>query len=149
MADELIAYSLAKHPAPHRARIGFGLLLFALFAAPIVWAGDLMITYGLVGHACYPGELPLGSPAIGMGFVWPVVLALHLTALLVIAGGTIAAYRCWRVTEPPPAHHHHLIERGEGRTRYLGIVGMGFGVMFFLITAAEILAHLMVPICTY
>jgi hypothetical protein len=149
MDDDLIAYSLAHHPAPHRGRVSFSLILYALFAAPIVWAGDLMVGYGLVGHACYPGDVPLPQPTAGMGGVWPVVLACHLLALALIASGTVTAYVCWIRTGPPHGHHHHLIERGEGRTRYLGIVGMGFGATFFLITALETLSHLMVPICTY
>lgn len=149
MDDDVIAYSLAHHPAPHRHRVSLALILYALFAAPIVWAGDLMVAYGLVGHACFPGDVPLVRPSAGLGYVWPLVLACHLLALVLIASGTVAAYVCWIRTGPPRAHHHHLIERGEGRTRYLGIVGIGFGAMFFLITAAELLSHLMVPLCTY
>lgn len=149
MDEDIIAYSLARHPAPHRKLVSLSLILYALFAAPIVWAGDLMIGYGVVGHACYPGDVPLGWPTADMTYAWPLVLACHLAALALIASGTIAAYVCWRRTGPPQGHHHHLIEKGEGRTRYLGIVGMGFGAMFFLITALELLSHLMVPICTY
>lgn len=149
MDEDLIAYSLAKHPAPHRERVSLALILYALFAAPIVWAGDLMIAFGLVGHACYPGDTPLAQPTAGMAHVWPLVLACHLIALALIASGIAAGYVCWIRTGPPHGHHHHLIEKGEGRTRYIGIVGMGFGAMFFLIAAAELLSHLMVPICTY
>jgi hypothetical protein len=149
MADEIVAYSLARHPAPYREKVGFGTLLYGLFAAPIFWAGDLMVAYGLIGHACYPGDLPLGQPTAGLGFVWPLVLACHLLALLLIASGTVVAFSIWRRTGPPQRHSHHLIERGEGRDRYLGIVGMGFGTMFFLITAAETLSLAFVPLCSY
>jgi len=149
MSDDLVAYSLAEHPAPHREKIGLGALLYSLFAAPIVWAGDLMVAYGLIGHACYPGDLPLGRPTAGLEFAWPLLLACHLLALILIASATLVAFRNWRVTGPPVGHHHHLIERGEGRTRYLGIVGMGFGLMFFLITAVETLSLALVPLCSY
>jgi hypothetical protein len=149
MADEIVAYSLANHPAPHREKIGLVFLLYGLFMAPIVWAGDLMIDYGLVGHACYPGHNPLGQPAAGFDFVWPLVLACHLAALVLIASGGFASYRMWQVTGPPHGHHHHMIERGEGRTRYLGIVGMGFSAMFFLITAMETVSVAIVSLCSY
>lgn len=149
MPDEIIAYSLADHPAPHRGLVSLTAVLYGLFAAPIVWAGDLMITYGLVGHACFPGDLPLRWPTAGMSQVWPLMLACHLIALVLIASGTMVAFRNWRVTGPPHGHHHHLIERGEGRNRYLGIVGMGFGAMFFLMTVAETLSLAFVPLCSY
>ena len=149
MADEIIAYSLAHHPAPHRDKVGLAALFYGLFAAPIVWAGDLMVAYGLIGHACYPGDQPLGQPTAEMGFVWPLVLACHLIALVLIASGILTSYRNWRLTGPPEGHSHHLIERGEGRTRYFGIIGMGFGVMFFLITVVETLSLAFVPLCAY
>jgi hypothetical protein len=149
MADEIVAYSLARHPAPHRQLVGLGATLYGLFAAPIAWAGDLMVGYALVGHACYPGDLPLGQPIAGLGLVWPLVLAVRLTAFALIASGTVVAYRNWWRTRPPEGHSHHLVERGEGRNRYLGIVGMGFGAIFFLITAAETLSLVMVPLCSY
>ena len=111
MSDDIVAYSLAKHPAPHREKVGLGALLYSLFAAPIVWAGNLMVSYGLIG-------------------IW-------------------VAFRNWRLTAPPTGHHHTLIERGEGRVHYLAIVGMGFGLMFFLITAVETLSFALVPLCSY
>lgn len=150
MSDDILAYSLARHPAPHREKVGLAALFYGLFAAPIVWAGDLMINFALVGHACYPDGLPvLGHPTAGFGFVWPLVLAIRLVALVLIASGIYVAYRNWRVTGPSEGHHHQLIERGEGRTRFLGIVGMGFGAMFFIIVAVEAITLAMVPMCSY
>lgn len=149
MTDDIVAYSLARHPAPHRARVGLGAIFYGLFAAPIVWSGDLMVDYGLVGHACYPGDLPLGQPTAGLGYVWPLVLACHLLSLALIASGFFVSLRNWRLTGPPEGHAHHLIERGEGRTRYFAIIGMGFAAMFFLIAAAETIALALVPLCSY
>lgn len=149
MSEDLIAYSLARHPAPHRHLVGLGAVLYGLFAAPIAWAGVLMINYGLAGHACYPGPLPLGHPTAGFEWVWPVLLACHLVALAIIASGISVSYRNWRMTGPPEGHSHHLIERGEGRNRYLGIVGMGFGAMFFLLAAVQTISVGIVPLCAY
>ena len=149
MSDDTVAYSLARHPAPHCDRVGLAEIFCGLFAAPIVWAGDLMVDYGLIGHACYPGDLPLGEPTAGLGFAGPIALGCHLVALLLIASGFWVSLRMWQVTGPPEGHAHHLIERGEGRTRYFGIVGMGFSTMFFLITAVETLSLALVPLCSY
>jgi hypothetical protein len=147
MPDDMIAYSLANHPAPHRKKIGLFALFYGLFAAPIVWAGDLLITFDLAAHNCFPGLEPHYLPE--HLWMWPLILALHLLSLLLIASGIVVGYRNWRLTGPPQGHYHHLIEKGEGRTRYLGIVGMGFGVIFFLIVAGMAIGTGMVPKCLY
>ncbi|HZT86453.1 MAG TPA: hypothetical protein VFA12_00700 [Stellaceae bacterium] len=149
MSDEIVAYSLSQHPAPDRARVGLAALLYGLFAAPIFWAGNHIVDFTLVAHACYPGDFPNPAPVSGFGFVWPLVLALHLIALALIASGGLVAFRNWRLTGPPYLPAHHMIERGEGRNRYLGIVGMSFAVMFFILTAVSTISLAMVPTCTY
>lgn len=148
MAVELIAYSLAEHPAPHRDRVSLGAIFYALFAAPIVWAGDLMVDFALVSHACYPGDTPLAAPTAGFGWVWPFVLAGGLVALLLIASGGLVGLRNWRVTGPPLGHHHHLMEKGEGRTRYLSICSMGFALLFFALTVTMTVALFFLPLCS-
>jgi hypothetical protein len=40
------------------------------------------------------------------------------------------------------------MEVGEGRTRFIGLVGMAFSMMFFVITATETIAMAWVPLCT-
>ena len=149
MPADILAYSRAEHPAPFRDRISLAAVLYGLFAAPIVWAGDLIFDYGLVGHACYPGFMPLHHPTPGLGSVWALALFSHLLALAIVGSGIFVAFRCWRMTGPPSGHSHHMIERGEGRDRYLGIVGIWFSAMFFLIIATETLPLAMVPLCTY
>lgn len=149
MSNDIVAYSLSHHPAPHRDRVALWAILYGLFAAPIVWSGDLMTDYALVSHACYPGDLPLVKAALGWGWVWPLVLAFHLLALVLIASGFLMAYQNWRVTGPPEGHAHHLLEVGEGRTRFLGIVGMAFSVLFFFIAATETVAMALVPLCAF
>ena len=39
------------------------------------------------------------------------------------------------------------MEVGEGRTRFVGITGMAFGMMFLLITVTDTVTLAMVPIC--
>jgi hypothetical protein len=148
MAEELIAYSLAEHPAPHRDRVSLWSIFYSLFAAPIFWAGDLMVDFALVSHACYPGHQPLAAPTEGFGWVWAFVLAAGLVTLLLIASGGLVALRNWRVTGPPHGHHHHLVEKGEGRTRYLGICGMGFALFFFVVTVTMTVALFFLPLCS-
>jgi len=149
MNQEFIPYSLAHHPAPHRRLIGGVWLFFGLFGAPIVCGIDLLADYALVGHACYPGTEPLASPMPGFAWTWLGVLLIHLAALAGIVAAGLACYRMWCVTGPKRGHMHHLMERGEGRDRFLAIVGMGFAAIFFLITAGETIAMGVVRLCAY
>jgi hypothetical protein len=54
MSDRFIAYSQARYPVPHPGRVSLTMLFYGLWIAPIVWAGNLMVTYALSVHACYP-----------------------------------------------------------------------------------------------
>jgi hypothetical protein len=148
MTEELIAYSLAEHPAPHRGRVSLASIFYSLFAAPIVWAGDLMGNYALVSHACYPGDTPLVAATAGFGWVWGFALAANLVTLMLIASAALVAWRNWRVTGPPQGHHHHLVERGEGRGRYLSICAMGFALFFFAVTVTMTVALFFFPLCS-
>lgn len=148
MAEELLAYSRSHHPAPYRRNVALTTVLYGLFAAPIAWAGALIINFALIAGACYPDGRPLGHPRPGFGSAWTVALICHLIALAVIVSGLAAAYRCWRATSPH-GHTHEMIESGRGRDRYLGMVGLGFDAMFLLITLAEALSLAMVPLCTF
>lgn len=148
MPDEMIAYSAARHPAQHRARVSLPAMFYGLFAAPIVWAGNLMVTYGLAAHACYPGHEPLERVIHGFGFVWPLILVFYLITLVLCASAFVISLRNWQITgSETEGHHHHLVERGEGRTRYLGIIGMSFSVLFFVLTVAGAVILAIVPLC--
>lgn len=65
-----------------------------------------------------------------------------------IASGIFISYLNWvRTGEKWQGHHSDLMEAGEGRTRFLGIVGMAFGLMFLLITITDTITLALVPIC--
>jgi hypothetical protein len=148
MASDLIPYSLSRHPAPHRQSVGVWTILYGVFVSGIVWAGHLMLSYALAAHACYPGTIPLARPDSGAGWAWPLILGLDLLALCLIASGFWISWRMWMLTgQDAHGHAHHLMEVGEGRTRFLGIVGMAFAMLFFFITASDTISLAMVPIC--
>ncbi len=150
MADEVIAFSEANHPAPHRARVRLTALFFGLFAAPIVWAGNLMVTYALAAHACFPGGNPLTQIAQGFGFAWPLIVACYLIALAICAAAGVVSFRNWRITgEEVHGDIHHLIERGEGRSRYLSLIGMGFSILFFSAVLFGAIVLAIIPLCAY
>jgi len=148
MSDESIGYSQARHPSPHRERVGLLALFYGLFIAPIVWAGNLMITYALATHACFPGHDPLGKVAPDFGFAWPLILALFVATLLLCASGFAVSLRNWNISgTESEGHVFHLLDAGEGRTRYLSIIGMAYGVLFFALTLVGIIILAIVPLC--
>jgi hypothetical protein len=150
MADEVIAFSEARHPAQHRGRVSLSALFFGLFAAPVVWAGNVMTTYALAAHACYPDGTPLDRAIDGFGFAWPLILVCYLITLAVCAGAGFVSFRNWQATgQETEGHLHHLIEKGEGRTRYLSLIGMAFSGMFFAATFVGIIILAIEPLCSH
>jgi hypothetical protein len=148
MSDESIGFSAARHPSPHRERVGLLPLFYGLFIAPIVWAGNLMITYALATHACFPGHDPLVNVASDFGFAWPLILALFLATLLLCASGFVVSWRNWIASgTESEGHVHHLLDAGEGRTRYLSIIGMAYAVLFFALTVVGAIILAIVPLC--
>lgn len=148
MSEDYVAFSQARHPTKHRARVGLGMLFYGLFAAPVFWAGNLLTSYALATHACYPGHDPLVRVIDGFGFAWPLILGCYFVTLGLCVSGFIVAFRSWRISgSESEGHGHQLIEVGEGRTRYLGIIGMAFSVLFFLVTLAGIVTLAIIPLC--
>jgi hypothetical protein len=148
MTGEVIGYSAARHPAPHRDRVGLTAIFFGLFAAPIVWAGNLMVTYGLSVHACYPGPEPLDGSIGGFGFVWPLMVIFYLVTLAICAAAGLVSYRTWRLTgREVDSHVQHLVEKGEGRTRYLSLIGMSYSGLFFAATLIGLIIFAIEPLC--
>lgn len=146
--DDYVAYSLSKHPAPHRDRVGLGALFYGLFAAPIMWAGNFMVSYGLVNYACFPGGEPLPGGQPGLGFVYWLTLAFYVLTLCVCASGFVVSHRNWRMTGSGPIpRDHDLLGFGEGRARYLAVIGMSFSALFIIATAAGILIYVFEPLC--
>jgi hypothetical protein len=150
MSDEYVAFSRARHPTQHRGRVGLGMLFYGLFGAPIFWAGNLMVSYALATHACYPGHEPLARIVDGLGFAWPLILGCYVVTLILCVSGFVVAFRSWWISgSESEGHGHHLIEVGEGRTRYLAIIGMAFSILFFLVTLAGALILAIVPLCEH
>jgi hypothetical protein len=150
MSEEFIAFSRAHHPAKHRGRVSLLALFYGLFAAPVVWAGNLMVTYALGVHACFAGDHPLDRAIHGFAFAWPVILTCYFVALAVCGSAFYVALRNWAVTgSESEGHVHHLVEKGEGRTRYLSMIGMAFSVLFFCAVLYGIISLAVEPLCAY
>ena len=150
MSDAYIAYSASHHPAPHRERVALSSILYGLFAAPIFWAGNLMVTYGLASHACYPHAEPLPQPIAGFGFAWPLILACYVVALVACGSAGWVSWQSWRLSGTEVAGHaHHLLEKGEGRTRFLAAIGMAFSLLFCCAVLFGLVIMAIEPLCVH
>lgn len=146
--SDYVAYTASKHPAPHATEVGLAPLFYGLFAAPIMWAGNFMVDYGLVSYACYPGSRPLAEAQPGLAFVFWLTLAFHALTLVVCASAGFVAFRNWTATRyEAEGHAHHLVEAGEGRARFLSFIGMAFSTLFFAATVFSILIYAIEPLC--
>ncbi|MEO7336514.1 MAG: hypothetical protein ABIV63_08030 [Caldimonas sp.] len=122
------------HPAPHRGRVGAFALWFPILAGPLVWSLQLFATFSLTAHACYPHDVPLDVPS--WSGTRPVMTALVSAALLVAVASGWTAWRCFRSTrEEKPGPAHRVLEGGDGRTRFIAVVGLMTSALFAVAVA--------------
>jgi hypothetical protein len=130
------------HPSPHRGRVSALAVGFGVLAAPLVWSTHLVTNFALASSACAFGWRAAPDDLTGL------LLLSSLCAFLVCGA---AAWISWRTLEETryeqKGAHERLLEVGEGRTRFLGLVGMVLAGGFFAATIFDTLALFMVPPC--
>jgi len=122
--------SSAPHPASERQAVSPGALWFGLFGAPAAWSLQLMVSYALTAHGCFPVSEPLAAPFFGG--LWALDLVVSLAAVAAAAAAGATAWRSWRVTrgERPGGPEH--LESGWGRTHFMALAGTLVSGLFFL-----------------
>jgi len=135
-----------KHPAPARNEATLWSLCFSLAAPPLAWSLQSIAGYGLSSEACYPGDTPRTVPVFAG--LWELLLGINGVALVVGVVGMTIAYRNWRATRGETGGDTpHLIERGEGRTRFLAMCGLLLGAGFIVATVFTSVTLLISPLC--
>jgi len=136
------------HPSPHRDRGSPPLLLFAVVGAAVAWSIQLLVDYGLAAHHCYPASLPILSAKVPGGWVYPLLAALNIAAIVLALLSMLAARTIWnRTEEEHGGSTHHLLTAGEGRTRFLAMCGQLAGLAFLIAILFDTVAIYMVPRC--
>jgi hypothetical protein len=65
----------------------------------------------------------------------PEFLTTDAVRLGVCASAGYVSYSIWKeARQESEGHFHRLVEAGEGRTRFLAVVGMGFSALFVVAT---------------
>ncbi len=135
------------HPSPQRERVGGFAIWFAILAAPVAWSLQLLVNVPLAAHACYPHRLPLAVPIwSNLGSVTTIIELVAVAICLVAAG---VAWRNWLLTHgEKPGGAHHLMEGGDGRTRFMAMVGLLCSGLFLLAVLFAIGMVVVVPPCS-
>ncbi len=134
------------HPSEGRRQTKLWRLLYGLIAPPSAWIAAQIFCSTLANQACHPKYEPLSSPAISGG---PLAhgLALGLAALVCVSG-VLVAHEAWRGTR---AEHRGgsqtLLEVGEGRSRFMALVGLLTSLGFLVAVGFSIPAAVFVPLC--
>jgi hypothetical protein len=117
----------AVHSLPASRAVAPAVLWFGLFGAPVAWSLQLLASYALVAHGCYPDAEPITMPVVPG--LMPLVLGTGAAALAValLAGGV--AWRSWRATQ---GEHEALLEVGAGRVRFMALAGILLSAVFVL-----------------
>jgi hypothetical protein len=128
-----------------------GSLWFGLFGAPFFWSLQLIITYALAAHACYPRHAAL------LTFTSPAVRAAACSVIVAALGGcaaatTISIRNCLAlraVRRAPTGDGDGDGDGGarEGRTRFMAYSGVLLGTLFTGAVVLSAVAVLLLPLC--
>ena len=121
------------HPSPHRDRVSPWAMWFCILGAPVAWSVQQLVNAPLFAHGCYPKDVPISSP------IWTnagsVALTVELIAIAVCVVAGLLAWRNWdRTRGEKEGSGHHLMEAGDGRTRFMAMVGLICSGLFLLAT---------------
>lgn len=135
------------HPSPHRERVGGFAIWSAILAAPLAWSLQLLVIVPIAAHACYPARVPLAVPIWSNLASVAGVIALVAVAICLVSAGV--AWRNWSLTHgEKPGGAHHLMEGGDGRTRFMAMVGLLCSGLFLVAVLISIGMLLTVSPCT-
>lgn len=130
--------------APETRSIHFLTLLFGTAAAPIFWAGQLMLGYAVTAYACYPGDHPV-QVHFGSA-LFNTIIVFDGVALVACAAGGLVSWRSWRHVRQDNGSRHTL-HTGEGRDRFLAMWGLLSSLWFFFAVLFNTIASIAVTPC--
>lgn len=146
MAETVAAPSGTPHPAPHRERASLFGLWFGIFAAPVAWNLQLLVATAFSGHLCYPDQELLG-PQTGQHLSWVLGLIDVLGIILALVALGIASGNWRRVRQEKGGGGRHLLDAGEGRTRFMAMLGIANSLLFLVALIFASLNLFFFPMC--
>ena len=135
-----------EHPAPHRSRVSSWSTAIALALAPAAWGVQLLLDVSMSGHACFPKDVPLVAPA--WDGLYGSLLAVNAGAILLcVIAGRVAWINWQRTREERAGSADRLLASGDGRTRFLALIGLLTSALFGLAVIFESINVVVVSMC--
>jgi hypothetical protein len=147
MTDTQPANLEVGHPAPQRHHAAPATVLFALCGAPAVWLMQLLIGFATTSYVCFTGQAHVVLASVP-GWLQPLVIAANLIALAIGLAALAAGIRLLRQTgEEHQERSGGVLDAGEGRTRFLAVIGLFGSAILGIAMLANTFALFMVPLC--
>lgn len=129
--------SVSHHPAPHRHKVAGLESAFGMWGGPAAWFVQLCAGFALSS-----------SPLCGYAGTGAAAESLSLAALILALAALVGSARILkRARDEGPGGQAHLLDRGVGRTRFLGVWGIVLGAGFAIATIFSAPAYLILPRC--
>lgn len=136
------------HPSPQRARVSLAALFVGLIGGPAAWFTQLLANYALASFTCFPHDLPRSGLPPLWHEVWYALLVINSAGMLAALLAARLSWRNWNTTHgEKPGSSGPLMAAGEGRTRFIALVGMMAGLGFFVAVLFDTIALFVVPSC--
>ena len=140
--------SRSEHPSPHAAKVSLTHQAVGVMVAPAAWVLRLCVNFAIASNGCRP-ETPAQAGVRHPVDTESVMLAVDIAALLVALAAGCIAYSDWRLTRrEKPGTRVDALEIGEGRARFLALLGIIVSLGFGLAILFDLTALLIVPYCS-
>jgi hypothetical protein len=112
-----------KNPAPAHYKVGRLRQWVGLLGAPCAWIAQMNLSEMLTSHACYPHDVPLQAPL--WDWLHTALAGISIACFAVGIFTTGIAWNSYRRSKHEKAGGGaHAVETGEGRTRFLALMGI-------------------------
>jgi hypothetical protein len=117
-----------------------------LAVPPFLWSAQSIVGYAISSRTCFAGDELRVTPRLD--HLGAILLTISVAAFAMCLVSASSAYRNWLATrQEQGGDSAELIERGEGRTRFLAISGVLVGATFALATAFSAVSIMLSPLC--
>jgi hypothetical protein len=122
----------------HEETISSGSLWFGVLAAPVVWAGQLLLDFGLTeAVVCAPGSRTQGQ-FFGVG-IHAVIQITNAVAAAIALLALMLSVRCYRRTAG--------IETTGNRARWMALAGIFNSSLFLIVIATKFASTFFLSAC--
>lgn len=138
---------MPTRPRRYRAQVSLTFLFFGLVAGPFAWYAQLLLTYSLASHSCFPSTTPLVTSA-AFHPAWVAILVINLIAIALSLAAAVSSYANRRAAQDGEVKGAgENVARVEGRSRFLANWGGMAALGFCAATLFDTIAFVMVPSC--